>query len=150
MCVCVCLLQIQLTPMSSGLPHLATLPFNRLSRSILLRFSRALTGGFDIHKSIPFLPTGSNVAVQWEDEGHWMHGPIVKHGPDDHRGRSYKVWVTKIGCIITGMKKQMRANISRRLPEEGDVQSQQTTRRWQVEQTHRLLCFTEPTWTLLQ
>ena len=41
-------------------------------------------------------------------------------------------------------------NISRRLPEEGHVQSQQNLERQQAEQTHRSLCFTEATWALKQ
>ena len=41
-------------------------------------------------KTFPFLPTGSSVSAQSEDWGPWIHGTVVRHGSDDHHGRSYR------------------------------------------------------------
>ena len=32
---------------------------------------------------------------------HSWHGMIAGHGADIHNGRSYRIRVTKIGCVIT-------------------------------------------------
>ena len=37
-----------------------------------------------------------------------MHRTMVGHGADDHKSRSYKVQVTKTGCIITRTKGHVR------------------------------------------
>ena len=42
----------------------------------------------DTHKNIPFLQTGSTVAVEMEDGRPWTHGTIIGHGSDDHNGIS--------------------------------------------------------------
>ena len=57
-----------------------------------------------------------------------MHATTVGHGTNDHKGRSYKIQVMKIGCIITRMKRHVRATpiSGGRLPQEGDVENQQT------------------------
>ena len=105
------LLQITLTPISSGLPSPATLLLMMPLRCTLLRFPRLPIGcdnkeynhsvlitrqpltsaHVDTHKIIPFLPMGSTAAVQQEDGGPWGHGTIVGHGTDDQKGRSYKI-----------------------------------------------------------
>ena len=57
-----------------------------------------------------------------------MHGTMVGNGTDDHKGGSHKIQVMKMGCIITMLKRcEGHHNISRRLPEEGDIQEQQIT-----------------------
>ena len=38
-----------------------------------------------------------------------MHGTTVGHGTDDDKGRSYKVGVMKTGCIITRMRRRVKA-----------------------------------------
>ena len=63
----------------------------------------------DTNKNISFLLTGSPVAVQQEDRGPWKHGNMVGYGTDNHKGRSYKVYVMKTGCVITRTKRQVRA-----------------------------------------
>ena len=50
----------------------------------------------DAHKSSLFLPTGSTVAAQRENSRPWSHDTEVEHGLEDHNGRSYKIWVTRM------------------------------------------------------
>ena len=38
-----------------------------------------------------------------------MCGTIVLHGTGDHKGRCYKVQMTRTRCIITRMKRHVRA-----------------------------------------
>ena len=61
------------------------------------------------HKNTSFVPTGSIVAVQQEHGGLWTHGTIVRHGAEDNRGTSYKIRVTKTRCIITRVKRHVKA-----------------------------------------
>ena len=91
------LLQIRSTPIR--IPSTSKLLFNRSARGILPKFNTQLVlhdndGSSHIalfreaapgkprhtHKNIPFLPTGSTVAVWRDDGGPWMHGKIVGHG----------------------------------------------------------------------
>ena len=37
-----------------------------------------------------------------------MQGTTMRHGKDDHKGRSYKIEGMKMACIITRMKRQVR------------------------------------------
>ena len=39
------------------------------------------------------------------------HGTIVRHGLDDHHGRSYKLRVSKIGHSITRTQRHTRATM---------------------------------------
>ena len=91
------LLQTRSTPINPWLPSPATLLFNRLTRGILPKFSRQVMlcdndernfimflgeqsqANQDINtcKNIPFLPTGSTVAVQGGDGGPWANGIII-------------------------------------------------------------------------
>ena len=164
------ILLVRATQISSGLPRPAMLLFNRPSRCILPRFSRLPIGcgtneskhsalinwqpqtstGIDTHKIIHFLVTGSTVAVQWEDEGPLIHGIMVGHWADDHKARSCKIKTDEDGMHNNHDEEtyEEHSNISWRLSEEGDIQEQQTTDRWQTQQTCRLLCCTEPAWTL--
>ena len=84
------LLQIRSKQIIPRLLSMATLLFNRQTRGTLPRFNRQLVlcdndkinlsvlvdrqtnSNEDIgtHKNIPFLPAGSMVAVQWEDDNH--------------------------------------------------------------------------------
>ena len=38
-----------------------------------------------------------------------MHGTVVGHGSEDHKGQSYKMRVIMTGCTITKMKQHLRA-----------------------------------------
>ena len=59
---------------------------------------------------MPFLPTGSTVAVQWEEGRPWTYGTVIGHASDDHNGRNYRIRVTKIGLMfITIMKRYVMA-----------------------------------------
>ena len=55
----------------------------------------------ETHKSCTLLHTGSTVAVQMENGSLWTYGKVMGHGSEDHSDRSYKMRVTKMGCIIT-------------------------------------------------
>ena len=56
----------------------------RVTISALIRRQSQQVKMFVLAKYIPFLATGSTVAVQEEDRGLWMHGTIVGQGTDDH------------------------------------------------------------------
>ena len=125
------LLQIRSTPISASLPSPSTLLFNRMTRDILLKFSRqSVLGNYsdsnntsllerqcqasqdiDTCKNIPFLPTGSTVVVKREDGEPWMHGTIMGHETDDHNNRSYIIRVTKTGHAVTRMKRHIQPTI---------------------------------------
>ena len=49
-----------------------------------------------LNKNHSVFSVWSTVAVQWEDEGPWIHRGIVEPNEGDHRH-----WVTKTGKIIT-------------------------------------------------
>ena len=49
----------------------------------------------DTHRNIPFLPTGSSVAVKWEDAGPWTHGTVVD------KSLNYKINVMQTRCSFT-------------------------------------------------
>ena len=38
------------------------------------------------------------------DGGSWTHGTVMEHGLEEHSGRSYKIWVTIMGCLIISMQ----------------------------------------------
>ena len=63
-----------------------------------------------ISKNILSIPTGLTVVVHRADSGPWVHGTIVMHGTGDDNGRCYKVGTTKTGCIITRLKRHMKAS----------------------------------------
>ena len=63
-----------------------------------------------------------------------MQATVARHWTDNHMGTSYK-------C-------EGYPSISRRLPQEVDVQIQLTTYRWQAQQSRRLLYYAEQKWTL--
>ena len=63
------------------------------------------------HKNIPFLPTGSTVAVQEEDDGLWKHGTIVGYEIENHNGRSYKIRVTMAQCTMTRTKRHVKTTL---------------------------------------
>ena len=108
-----------------------TLLFNRSSKDILSRFVRPAIGCDNddcnhsalinrqlqtskkmliLTKPISFLPTQTTAAMQQEDREPHMHRTVVGHGSDDHKGRSYNIRMTKTGCIITRMKRYIKAN----------------------------------------
>ena len=60
-------------------------------------------------KNIPFISTGSIVAMQWGDGRLWMCGSVVIHGTEDHNGRSYKIKVTMTGYTIKRKKRHIKA-----------------------------------------
>ena len=118
------LLQIRLILNSPCLPNQAMLLFNALARGILPTFTGQpvlhnndeinlivlfkiqpqASQDRDTHKNIPFLPTGSTVAVQTGDVKSYMHGVIIGHGTDDYNGRSYRVRVTEIDHVLIAIK----------------------------------------------
>ena len=48
-----------------------------------------------------YILIGSNVVVQWEDWGLWIHGTIGVKGNHNHHNVSYKIHVTTTGRIMT-------------------------------------------------
>ena len=50
-----------------------------------------------------FIPTESTVVVQSEVGGPWTHCKVIEHGTQDHNSKSYKICMTKMGCIIMRM-----------------------------------------------
>ena len=51
-----------------------------------------------------YFPTQSTVAVQYKERGPCMFSTILEYRSDGHHGKSYKIGVTKMGCIITRTK----------------------------------------------
>ena len=147
------------------LPSPVTLMFNRPSRGILPRFTRPPIGcdndqnnnsalrnrqpqtSIDVStcKNIPFSTyriNQSSTVRRWRMMEPWygMEQMITRA-----EATKYEWWrpdeeQNEEAC-------GGHPNISGRLPEEEDIQSQQTTNRQQAQSTHGLVCFTEPTWT---
>ena len=61
---------------------------------------KAYTKNNDTHKDSTFIPAGSTVAVQMDNNGPWTHGMIIDGSNKDHWGWSYWVWVKKMGRVI--------------------------------------------------
>ena len=51
----------------------------------------------DSPRKYAFIPIGSTVVVQCEDNRLWTHGTIEGKGDHDHNNRSYTIQVTKTG-----------------------------------------------------
>ena len=83
----------------------------------------------DNYKNIPFLPTGSTVAVQWEDGRLWMHGTIIGHRSDGQNGGNYKIRVTEMGCTIIRTKRHPYQKMTIR---EMSIMSQPTINKKQI------------------
>ena len=101
-------------------------------------------------QNIPFLSTWPTVVVQREDRELWMYGTMMQYGRDEHNDRSYRVPVMKIGCIISRMKRHVRATpISTE-----DCLRKEKCRSYRPHTNDMLnkliksLCYAEPTWTL--
>ena len=45
-------------------------------------------------------PIGSNVVVQWKDEGPWTHGTIKGKGDHNHQDRSFHIHITNTGRLV--------------------------------------------------
>ena len=54
-----------------------------------------------ILKEYAFIPIGSTVAFQREESGPWTHGTVTEHHDAEHNGRSYRLWITTTGRIMT-------------------------------------------------
>ena len=79
------------------------------------------------------IPTGSTVAVQWEDEGPWTHGTEVDKGDHNHHNRSYKIHVTKTGRMTTHSRKHIRPT-----PITEEMESQAAV-LWQIHKNRQLI-----------
>ena len=108
-------------------PSMAIVLLNRLIRVLLSQISRNPINvdrgdthceetevhqrknvkGKETWKDPCILITGITVATQQEDRRTWIHGVIVKHNNDDHRGYCYTVRVMKTGRLITGRTKDI-------------------------------------------
>ena len=60
------------------------------------------------YRNFQFISTESIVVVQGENTRPWMYETIIGHKTDDHNGRGYRVQVTKRGCAITRMKRDLK------------------------------------------
>ena len=106
-------------PIRQGLPHPATLMFNRQVQGIMPVVDHKPIGqdcNDDHHSKLvdrqgkndqdtsPLfsnIPIGSTVAVQYEDGGPWIHGTVVDKGDHNHHDRSYVIQLTTNGrCIL--------------------------------------------------
>ena len=65
----------------------------------------------DTHENTTFLSSEETVAVQWEDSGPWMHVTVVSYRSDDNNCRNYKIWATKMGCVITRIKRHVKPTL---------------------------------------
>ena len=62
----------------------------------------------DTHENIPFLSTESPVAIHDEDGRSWINRMIIGHGSGDHNGRSHRLLVAKMECIIPRMERYIK------------------------------------------
>ena len=54
------------------------------------------------------IPIGSTIVVQCEDGGPWTHGTVEIKGDHNHNDRSYTIWVTRTGWLITSNSKHVK------------------------------------------
>ena len=68
--------------------------------------------------------------MQHKDAGPWTHGAVVRNGSDGHHGRSYKIRVSIMGCIITRTSRHTQnfPNQSRRIFEKRGGKGEQIVR----------------------
>ena len=102
----------------------------------------------DTFKYIPLQSAGSTVVVQWEAEGPWMYETIVGCGSDEHNGRGYKIWLTKVRHIITRTKDACQVHSSHRqgIPVKRSNVKQCITGGWQNQLTFQWVCSTIWKW----
>ena len=63
---------------------------NEGTHTVLINRQPQISEDVDTHENIPFLTTGSTVAVQQEDGRLWTHGTIVKLGSEETRAEDTK------------------------------------------------------------
>ena len=122
------LLQVQMTPLGLGLTSLATILFNHLIRGTMPIISRlpisvnndeecyeALVNrqtkddkNQDTPRNYVSVPTGPTVVVQHEDVGPWIHGTVRGKGEHNHHERSYNIYITRTGQLVTRDRKHIK------------------------------------------
>ena len=53
--------------------------------------------------------TGSTVGVQREDGRTWTLGTITEYSDHDHNGKSYRIWIMKLGKVVRRIWRYIRA-----------------------------------------
>ena len=117
----IALLQIRTTHLEPGLLSPAMLLFNHPKWSIMPIINRIPINSdndedhyeslvkkqtrndknYDAARNYDLFSIGSTVAVQWEEGWPWTHGTIVGIGDQQHNNRSYTIWITMTGHIVT-------------------------------------------------
>ena len=108
-----------MTPLGQGLPSPATMLFNHPIRGIMPEINRLPVGidnddkchkaiikrqtenDKDTSKNFASLPMGSTVVVEWEDWGMWTHGTIKGKAKHNYHDRSFHIYITKTGRLVT-------------------------------------------------
>ena len=106
---------------------------NESNLTVLIKRQPKLNEDKDTWKYI-FIPTGSTIAVQWEDGRLWMHGTIIGHASEYHNGIGYQ---DRSDLSHAHNHKDREAceghsSVCRRLPKEWDVKHHLTSGNKQI------------------
>ena len=103
----IALLQIRSAPLEPGLPRSATLLFNHPIRGIMPILSRLpiCPNNNDGHYEVLVKRQPKN--FKNHDGGPWTHGTVVGKGDHSHNNRSYTIYITNTGWLITRNSKHV-------------------------------------------